>query len=274
MGITRGIIAGSGEFPSYLLRELHKQGYRCVVAGIEGESPDSLCDQADEFSVFGPARINDLAGFFRAHGVSKAFFAGKIDHRRVFRLKDFDARLILKLTKLKDKSPTRLIRFFIDYLGTQGIKILDPSEFLAALFCREGILGRVKPSPQVLRDIEFGWDKARLLADSDIGQTIAVKEGVVVSVEGVEGTDATVERGGRLAGPGIVVIKVSRTHQDMRMDLPAVGLSNIEAMVRAGAAALCCEAEKMPLFQRNESIERADSSGIVIVAKKGPDPPA
>ena len=268
MGNTRGIIAGSGEFPSFLIQEVQKRGYRCIVAGIKGEAHGSLEDMADEFSLFDSKQISDLVAFFQTHGVTQSFFAGKVDHRRIFRKKSFDPRLLLLMAKLKDKSPSQLIRFFIEYLESQGIEVMDPTEMISPLFCEEGILGQRKPIKSIERDMNFGWEKARHLADLDIGQTIVVKDGAVVSLEGMEGTDAAIERAGQLAGEGTVVVKVSRTFQDMRVDLPAVGLSTVNAMIRAGAGALCIEAGRMPFFQKAESLQLADQHNIVVVARK------
>ncbi|MFC2156931.1 LpxI family protein [Acidobacteriota bacterium] len=268
MGNTRGIIAGSGEFPSFLIQEIQKRGYRCIVAGIKGEAHGSLEDMADEFSLFDSKQIGDLIAFFHSYGVTQSFFAGKIDHRRIFQKKSFDPRLLLLMAKLKDKSPSQLIQFFIEFLESQGIEVLDPAEMISPLFCEEGILGQSKPSKSIERDVNFGWEKARHLADLDIGQTIVVKDGAVVSVEGMEGTDIAIERAGQMAGEGTVVVKVSRTIQDKRVDLPAVGLSTVNAMIQARAGALCIEAGRMPFFQKVESMQLADQHNIVVVARK------
>ncbi|MBN1222376.1 MAG: LpxI family protein, partial [Candidatus Aminicenantes bacterium] len=161
-----------------------------------------------------------------------------------------------------------LIKTVIGLLEAQGITVLDPSPFLASAFCGEGLLSNRKMTGELETDIDFGWKIARRAADLDIGQTIIVKDRAVVAVEGMEGTDDAIERGGLLAGLGTTVIKVSRTHQDPRIDLPAVGLNTIKAMVTAGCAALCIEADRVPLFQKEEALALADAHNIVILAKK------
>ena len=140
--------------------------------------------------------------------------------------------------------------------------------FIESLVCLPGVLTTKKPSSKIRGDIDFGWGIARKLADIEIGQTIVVKEKAVVAVEGMEGTDAAIKRGGMLAGEDTVVIKICRTHQDPRIDLPAVGIHTLNALVAARSRALCLEAKKMPFFQKEESLALANAHGITIIAKK------
>ena len=194
-------------------------------------------------------------------------FAGKIDHRRIYSKLDFsDAKLDL-VKPVKDKSPTSLISMAIEYLSSQGITVKDPTEFLSSVLYDEGVLSEAKPSPQIQEDIDFGWEKARGLADLDIGQTLIVKDKAVVAVEGMEGTDETIGRSGQIAGPGAVVIKISRSFQDPRIDFPAVGLSTVQSLVDAQCAALCFEAKRVAFFQKEEAVSLADANGIVILAR-------
>jgi DUF1009 family protein len=156
----------------------------------------------------------------------------------------------------------------MDYLAGQGIETVDPLQFLAKAFCAEGVLTDEQPTAWILSDIQYGWPVARKLADADIGQSVLVKHHAVVAVEGIEGTDAAVERAGRLAGAGCVLIKVGRTRQDPRIDLPAVGLETIKSLAKAKAGALCFEADRMPFFHRRQSTALADRNHICIIAKK------
>ncbi|MFQ5722834.1 MAG: LpxI family protein, partial [Candidatus Aminicenantales bacterium] len=168
----------------------------------------------------------------------------------------------------KLRSPAVLLKAIIDYLEQEGLEIKSPMFLLSSLVCKEGTLTVTKPSPAVEEDIAFGWKVARQVADLDIGQTVVVKDRAVVAVEGMEGTDKTIKRAGRLAGQGTVVVKVARTQQDARVDLPAVGLKTLEAMAEAGSQALCFEAEIMPFFQKEKAIKLADIHHISIIAKK------
>lgn len=267
MGQKLGIIAGQGIFSSYLCEQAHKKGYFCVVAGIRDLTPIKLEACADIFAWFKLSQVLKILPFFKKHGIKEIVLCGKINPLFVFN-QSLLGPAILKILKLgQNKTPAEILRRTIDYLETQGFKVLDPLLFIGALVCAPGTLTRKKPNPRIKEDINFGWDIARKAADLEIGQTIVVKEKAVVAVEGMEGTDAAIKRGGELSGKNTVVIKVCRTHQDSRIDLPGIGLSTIEAMIAAGSRALCIEAEKMPFFQKDESLALANAHGITIVAK-------
>jgi len=264
---TYGMIAGSGRFPFFLLEEIEKQGDRCIVAGIKGEADQAIMRAAETFEVFSITQIEEMIAFFHSFNIREAFFAGKIEHTQIFQKEIFDSGLLLK-NWVGDRSPVALIQKVIDLLAENGIEIMDPSSMLLSKICKEGLLSKAEPHEAMMKDIEFGWIKAKHLADHDIGQTIIVKDLAVVAVEGMEGTDKTIQRGGELAGKGTVVVKVCRTHQDNRIDLPAVGLTTIQNIVDAESSTLCIEADLMPFFQKSEALEIADKHGIVILARK------
>jgi DUF1009 family protein len=269
MGTRIGIIAGSGKYPFFILEQAQRRGYTCVVAGIKGETESALEGVSAVFEWFDVDGILEIIPFFKQASVKEIFLAGKIDPRLIFKKKDFGAFSQVLLTQVQDKSPTTLIKAAINLIEASGIKVKDPFEFLSDAFCGEGLLTEKEPSPEAFADIDFGWNAAKKLADSDIGQTVIIKDQVVVALEGIEGTDAVIERGGKLAGEGICCIKVSRSKQDARIDLPAVGLSTVKSLVDAGGKTLCIEAEKIPFFQKEESLKLANANGISIIAKKG-----
>ena len=269
MGKRLGIIAGSGEVPFFIFKEVEKLGYFSLVAGIAGDAEDSLADSIEKFQLFAVNQIEDIIKYFKQEDIHEVLFAGKIDHRRIYEEQGFNALVFDILSQSEDKSPTSLISLAIEYLSKKGITVLDPTKFLSSLFIDEGILSKVKPTSQIEKDINFGWEKARVLADLDIGQTLVLKDRAVVAVEGMEGTDAAIRRGGELAGPGTVVIKLSRSMQDPRIDLPAVGVSTVREIVDAECAALYVEAHNVAFFQKEESVSLANASGITVVARKG-----
>lgn len=268
MGTRIGIIAGQGKFPLLALAEARKKGYTCVVAGIKGEADRTLEEKADEFEWIGASQISKLMSFFKKHQVHEAIMAGKVSERLIYKTEDFDETSLRLLAQLKDRSPSVLIRAIIEFLTSQGIEVKDPTFFLSSYFCEEGVLTENKPSTSVLEDIDFGWGIAKLIADLDIGQTVIVKEKAVVAVEGIEGTDEAIKRGGKLAGEGIVVVKVSRSRQDPRIDLPAVGLETLRSLIKAEGVALCFEAQRVPFFQKEKGISLANANKISIVVKK------
>jgi len=268
MGERLGIIAGSGEFPWLAAAEAGARGYECVIAAIRGEAEDRLRDRAGIIEWFGAGEISRLSGFLKGHGVSCVLIAGKVRQEAAFRTWGLDDSASFLLGRAGGKSPARLIAAMIEFLEGQGLPVLDPTPFLNAYLCSPGTLTRTKPDSRVLMDIEYGLSIAGVLADLDVGQTIVVKDGAVIAIEGIEGTDRAIMRGGELAGPGTVVIKAGRSMQDPRIDLPAVGLETVRALVEAGAAALAFEAEKLPFFQREAAVDLAERSGIIIVAKE------
>lgn len=268
MGRRIGIIAGSGEFPFLVLKEAQKMGCPCVVAGIKGEAEMSLRDKVDIFEWINAGEILNLISFFKKNGVKEALFAGKVDPRIIFKKEKFNDTALQLLAQSKERKPAAIIKTIIDFMASEGIKIKDPSIFIASSFCQEGILTETKPSPEVEEDITFSWKIAKNIADLDIGQTVVVKDKAVVALEGIEGTDEAIKRGGRLAGEDTVVVKVSRSFQDTRMDLPAVGLNTIKSLVEVRGRALCFEAQKVPFFQKEEAISLADANRISIVVKK------
>jgi len=168
-------------------------------------------------------------------------------------------------------SPVRMIEALIGFLETQGIRILDPTPFLKDMFCPPGVLTATRPSAAVLEDAAFGFGIARKLADLDIGQTVVVKGRAVVAIEGIEGTDKAIERGGELAGPGTMALKVARSSQDPRIDLPAVGPGTVLSLARSGGSALCFEAGKVAFFRREEAVALADGHRIALLAMEDPD---
>jgi DUF1009 family protein len=270
MGQRIGIIAGSGEFPLLAVAEVRRRGLETVVAAVRGEAEDALGDEVPGAAWFGPGDLGGLLAFLKSRGIAEVLIAGKVRPESLLRPETLDPAARRVLETAGEWSPSRLIGSLIAFLEGQGIRVLDPSPFLAGRFLPPGVLTRTRPSPLVLADIERGFAVARALADLDAGQTAVVKNGVVVALEGIEGTDLTILRAGDLAGPGTVVVKVARTNQDPRIDLPGAGLGTVRSLVEARASAFAFEAEKVVLFQKDESVAAADEHGIALVATGPP----
>jgi len=268
MGTRIGLIAGSGGFPLEALEEAKRLGYDCVVAGLRGEAVPDLEVKAPGFEWFELGEIQKLASFFLKQDVRDVVMVGKVDPRVLYTRPGVDDSAGRILAVVKDKTPTSLLRAFIEFLERQGISVKDPSFLIQSHLYPEGVLTDVTPGPDVLGDIDFGWTIAKTLADLDLGQTVVIKDRAVVAVEGMEGTNETIKRGGRLAGKGVVVVKVGRSVQDMRIDVPAAGIETLRNLVRVRAAALCIEVGKVPLFQKEEVIALARANGIAVIVKK------
>jgi hypothetical protein len=261
------MIAGSGELPLTVLEEAAARGWSAVVAGVAGEASPELEKKAEAFLRLDPARPGDAVRFFKDRGVESVLLAGTIDPRASFMRPGSWPGGEERRAAAPDGTPSALILAFIRYLEAQGLRVLDPAPFLAPFFCEEGVLGAVRPSDSVLEDATFGWAVARRMADLDVGQTVVVKARAVAAVEAAEGTDAAIRRAAALAGPGTVAVKVARTGQDLRVDVPGVGLSTVRALIEAGAAALCLEAGRVAFFQRPRALELADGAGLAVFAR-------
>lgn len=270
MGQRIGIIAGSGEFPLIAVAEARKRGLEAVVAAVRGEAEEALGEAVPEAAWFGPGELGGLIDFLKSRGIAEVLIAGKVRPGSVLKpgAPDTAARRVLDMAG--GTSPTRLIGSLIAFLEGQGIRVLDPSPFLADRFFPAGVLTRTTPTAAVRADIERGFAVARTLADLDAGQTVVVKDGAVVALEGFEGTDAAIQRAGELAGPGTIAVKVARGNQDPRIDLPGAGLRTVRSLVEARAAAFAFEAGKVVLFRSEESVALADAHGIALVATGPP----
>ncbi|MHB8053849.1 MAG: LpxI family protein [Candidatus Aminicenantales bacterium] len=267
MGPRIGLIAGGGDFPLQALAEGKKRNLIYVVAGLRGAAAAELKREADAFEWFGPLELEKLVSFFKSNDVRDVVMLGKIEHRTIFQKNFRDEALAPFLARLPDQSPTTLIKSLIGYLQANGLTILDPTAFLEPYFCAEGVLGSVPVSNEAAAAAAFGWPLAKMLADADIGQTLVVKGRAVVAVEGMEGTDETIRRGAHLAGEGIVVLKAGRTIQDMRIDVPMVGLATMRTLAKVKAAALVIEAGRVPFFQKEEALELAAGAHLAVVAR-------
>jgi DUF1009 family protein len=267
MGRRIGIIAGSGRFAAAAVSELRRAGFRPAVLAIEGETRPGVKRAADVFAVVKPGELGKALAFFKENEVAEIMLLGKVRPDVVFRPDLMDAKARKLLRGVKERSARALLEAAFGFLEASGLKVLNTASLLEPNFCRPGVLTRKIPSSNLLRDIDFGLRMARRTADLEIGQTLVVKDGSVVAVEGIEGTDMTIRRGGRLAGPGFVVVKAARTNQDLRIDVPAVGLDTVKALVRAGGAALGLEAAKVAFFQREAAVALADAHGAAVVIR-------
>ncbi len=267
MGRRIGIVAGAGPFVAQAVSGIRRRGYRPVVLGIVGETRREVRSVAEVFASIRAGEVGKALAFFKENDVSGILLLGKVRPDIIFRPELMDGEARRLLSRVKERSATGILQAVSGFLEASGIRVLDPAPLLKPNFCRPGVLTRTRPSPECLADIDFGLRIARHTADLEIGQTLVVKARTVVAVEGVEGTDRTIRRGARLAGPGFVLVKAGRSVQDMRFDVPAVGLETVRALVREEGAALGLEAAKVAFFQRQEAVALADARGAAVVVR-------
>jgi DUF1009 family protein/predicted dehydrogenase len=262
-----GLIAGSGQFPLLFAHAARQASVRVLAVGFDGDTDPALSKYVDEFHLLRLGQLNRLVKTFRSAGITHAAMAGGINKTRLYSKIRPDWRAVRFLSRLRNRKDDSLLRALADELESEGILIQPSTIFLPELLAPEGILTRRKPNRREQADIAFGWTLAKAIGILDIGQCLVVKNQAVLAVEGIDGTDATIMRGGRLCREGAVVVKVSKPMQDLRFDVPAVGLDTIEVMKRVNARVLVLEAGKTVIFDRDKMIDLADSAGISILVQ-------
>ena len=267
-----GLIAGNGRFPFLVLDAARSVGHDVTVVAIKEEALPDLADAAARapraaLHWVSLGQLGKCISLLKEAGVTEAVMAGQVKHAKLFADIVPDLTLIGVLLRLKARNTDALISGVADVLREHGINLLDSTAFLAPLLAREGVLTRRAPTGDERADLEHGYRVADAVAGLDVGQTIAVKSGAVIAVEAMEGTDAVIARAGELAGGGVRIVKVAKPNQDMRFDVPVVGVSTINAMVAAGATLLSVDAGKTLMIDGEAIIRAADEAGIAIVGR-------
>jgi DUF1009 family protein len=260
-----GIIAGGGQFPILFGQAAKKRGCQVLVAAHKGESIPEIEEIADEICWVKLGQLGKIIKFFRQEGVTEAVLLGTITKTRIFKDVMPDFKGLALWNKLRVRQDDSILRAVADVLEDEGIKILESTFYLSELLFPQGLLTKKKPSPDQIDDINFGWHMAREVGRLDIGQCVVVRDRAVLAVEAIEGTDAAILRGGKLATEHAVVVKVKKPGQDFRFDLPAIGTKTIDSMEAVGAAVLAVEAGQALLFDGEAVIKQANKAGIIIV---------
>ena len=263
-----GLIAGNGRFPFLVVEGAGRQGVEVVVAAIKEETSPEIERVASRVEWVSVGQLGRLIRFFKREQVTHAIMAGQVKHHQIFRLNALpDLRMVRLLARLSAKNTDSLIGAVADELAREGIQLVASTVFLEPLIAREGVLSRRAPSKEERADIEYGLRVAREIARLDLGQTIAVKDRAVVAIEAMEGTDAVIRRAGEITrNRGFAVIKVAKPDQDMRFDVPVVGVPTIEAMSEAGATAIHITADKTLMFDKEILLALADKHRIAVVS--------
>jgi hypothetical protein len=278
-----GLIAGNGRFPFLLLDAARAEGHTVVVAAIREETDPEMdrraaADSGVTVHWLSLGELSRLIETFRKAGVEKAVMAGQVKHKQIFSSIRPDWRLAKLLLNLNTRSTDVLLGAVAKVLGDEGIELISSTAFLEPLLAAEGVLTERAPDPDECKNIEYGLGVAQALAAFDIGQTVVVAAQACVAVEAMEGTDAIIERAGRLMESlegaastlerRLTVVKVAKPNQDMRFDVPVIGQATIETMIRSGASCLSIEAGRTLLFDREALLKLASQSGIAIVAAR------
>jgi UDP-2,3-diacylglucosamine hydrolase len=279
-----GLIAGNGTFPFLVLDAARAQGYDVVVAAIKEEAfPEIESRGAAAVHWLSLGELSKLIDTFKAEGVTRAVMAGQVKHKQIFSAIKPDWRLAKLLLSLGTRNTDSLLGAVAKVLADEGILLENSTALLEPLLAKTGVLTKRAPNEQERKNIEYGRNVARQLAEYDIGQTVVIAEAACVAVEAMEGTDATIERAGALMrsldseastdseaptlSRALTVVKVAKPRQDMRFDVPVIGLKTIETMARAGASCLAVDAGRCLLLDGDAMTRTADEAGIAVCAE-------
>jgi len=260
-----GIIAGGGQFPLLFAKAAHSQGLKVYAAAHQGETDEALVDHVERLQWVKLGQLGKIISFFKQEGVKKTVFIGSITKTNIFRDVRPDLKGLGLWNKINIKQDDAILRAVADRLEKDGIEVVASTGYVPELLFPKGILTKKKPTKDQMVDIIYGWGIARSLGNLDIGQCVVVRNQTVLAVEAIEGTDATILRGGTLGKEKAVVVKLRKPKQDLRFDLPAIGMKTIDSMKEVKASVLAVEAEYALFFDRDAVIQAADNAGIVIV---------
>jgi UDP-2,3-diacylglucosamine hydrolase len=272
-----GLIAGNGKFPFLVLDAARAQGYEVVVAAIKEETfPEIESRGAAAVHWFSLGELSKLIEMFQREGVHRAIMAGQVRHKQIFSSIRPDWRLAKLLLSLTTRNTDSLLGAVAKVLADEGITLESSTWLLEPLLVKPGVLSRRPPTDQERKNIDYGRRVARDLARHDIGQTVVIADAACVAVEAMEGTDATIERAGQIMrslegeastlSRALTVVKIAKPNQDMRFDVPVIGVKTIEVMRDAGATCLALDAGKCLLLDGETILEAANLNDVAIVS--------
>jgi len=260
-----GLIAGNGSFPFLVLEGARSQGVELSVVAIKEETDPRIESLAANVQWVGIGQLGKMISFFKKHGVEKAIMAGQVKHVQIFSGALPDLRMVKMLWNLPRRNTDALIGGVAAEMASEGIELIDSTFFIKDKLAPAGVISKRKPSDDEAGNIEYGLYIANELGRLDLGQTVVVRGKACVAVEAMEGTDAAIRRAGELAKGKLTVVKVAKPDQDMRFDVPVVGVPTIETMAAAGATCLSVTAGKTLIFDRDKMLTLADKLKIAVV---------
>lgn len=266
-----GLIAGSGRFPILFAEEARRMGVEVTALGIKGVTDPALEAVVGKLQVFPLGQLQKPIEIFKAAGVSRIVMAGKVQHASLFGGVMPDLRAVKLLARLKDKRTDTILSAVAAEFQKEGLELISSATYLQHLLVSQGVLTKRRPGAAELSDMRLGWKAAKAVAGCDIGQTVVVKDGAVIAVEAMEGTDAAVLRARDIARsqgakPSLIVVKVAKPGQDMRFDVPVIGLETLKTFAEAGVSALALEAGSTLFFDKDLFLARADAQGLALAA--------
>lgn len=260
-----GLIAGNGQFPFLVIEGARKQGISLAVVAIKEETDPKIDEVSDNVVWVGIGQLGKMISHFKSHDVTKAIMAGQVKHVQIFSGALPDLRMVKMLWNLPRRNTDSLLGGVASEMAKEGIELIDSTYFIQHQLAPKGILTKRKPNDEELANIEYGLHITNETARLDLGQTVVIRGKACIAVEAMEGTDATIQRAGELVKGKLTVVKVAKPDQDMRFDVPVVGVPTIETMIAAGANCLSITAEKTLIFNREAVLTLANKHKIAIV---------
>ena len=267
-----GLIAGNGRFPFLMLEAACAQKHKVTIVAAKEEGSPDLSKAAAQYQAdihwVSIGQLGKCIDILKQAGVTQVVMAGQIKHTRIFSGEIIpDLTFLSVLSKLATRNTDGLIGAVTKVFNEHGLEVIDSTALITPMLATKGILTKRAPTEIEKEEFSFGYQMAEAIASLDIGQTVAVKERAVVAVEAMEGTDAVIARAGKLAGPGVCIVKVAKPSQDMRFDVPVIGLETIKSMVQVGAVALSVDAEKTLIMDKSDTLEAANKAGIALFGR-------
>ncbi len=260
-----GLIAGNGQFPFLVLEGARRQGVELAVVAIKEETDPRIDEAAKNVKWVNIGQLGKMIDFFKKNGVSEAIMAGQVKHVQIFSGAVPDMRMLKMLWNLPKRNTDSLIGGVAAEMAKEGIELIDSTHFIKDSLAPEGVMTKRGPTDIESENIGYGLHVAHEIARLDLGQTIVVRAKACVAVEAMEGTDATITRAGELANGKLTVVKVAKPNQDMRFDVPVIGVPTVEMMIKAGATCLSVTTGKTLVFDREAMVDLADRNKICIV---------
>jgi DUF1009 family protein len=260
-----GLIAGGGQFPLLFANSVKKQGYTVVAIAHEGETLPELENTVDSLYWVKLGQLGKIIKYFHNEDIAETVLLGSISKTNIFRDVRPDIKGLSLWNKISSRQDDSILRAVAAELGKNNIQVVASTLYLDNLLFPKGLVAGKKLKPKYMEDVSFGWQIARAIGELDIGQCVVVRNRSVLAVEAIDGTDATIRRGGQLAREEAVIVKVKKPNQDPRFDLPAIGVTTIESMVSVKARVLAVEANQSLLFDHDKVVDAANQAGIIIV---------
>ncbi len=262
----QGLVAGNGQLPVIWAKNASENGREVICISLSADNKKELKKYCAKVYDFGPGQITKIEEVLKSEGIKQLTFIGKVHKGLVLRRPKFDARAIKLLKEAKRLNDDAVMMLAVRELEKIGITVLDQTLFIKNLMAPPGVLGKHKPTAEQEEDIKYGFWVAKAMGQIDIGQTVVLKNKMVMAVEAIEGTDRCIKRGAKTAKKGAVVVKTSKPSQDKRFDIPAFGLDTLKIMKRYKASVIAVEAGETILVDGKDAIDFADKHGIAVIA--------